>query len=106
MKHTCLVRAKTLKFLVLAFLMIGCNKFAKVTEEKAKADADVFPDELVNFTPYEKNPVFSGTGADTWDENIRERGYILKEDDGYHMWYTGFKGEDEKQMLLGYATSP
>ena len=43
------------------------------------AAAEDFPSELVDFVTYQGNPVFAGTGKDTWDRNIRERGYILKE---------------------------
>lgn len=64
-----------------------------------------YPRELTQFTPYKGNPVFTGTGDDTWDENIRERGYILKENDGYSLWYTGYSSGDEAEMYLGYATS-
>ena len=42
---------------------------------------------------------------DTWDKKIRERGYVLKEGDTYHMWYTGLNKEKEP-LALGYATSP
>ena len=60
----------------------------------------------MNFTPYEKNPVFTGTGEGTWDTRIRERGYILKEGEAYHLWYTGYRDEgDSTTMKLGYATS-
>lgn len=66
----------------------------------------VFPDELVSFTTYENNPVFKGTEQDTWDEMIRERGFIMKEDDGFHLWYTGYRKNDPTKMkYLGYATS-
>ncbi|GAB3704594.1 hypothetical protein GCM10027592_36140 [Spirosoma flavus] len=65
-----------------------------------------FPDAIVNFTPYKNNPVFKGTGTSTWDENIRERGYILHEGDTYHLWYTGYKKGKGEPMQLGYATSP
>jgi hypothetical protein len=41
--------------------------------------AGEFPPELVDFVPYEGNPVFAGTGEDTWDRKIRERGYIRRE---------------------------
>jgi predicted GH43/DUF377 family glycosyl hydrolase len=67
-----------------------------------------FPSELVNFTPYEGNPVFAGTGnpAD-WDERIRERGFILHEEGEYRMWYTGYdKKTGATRKYLGYATSP
>jgi len=65
-----------------------------------------FPSELVHFKSYANNPVFAGTGQATWDEKIRERGYILKEDNTYHLWYTGYKKEKNATMSLGYATSP
>ena len=32
---------------------------------------------LVHWKPLPQNPVFTGTGHDTWDRKIRERGYIL-----------------------------
>lgn len=63
-----------------------------------------FPNELVNFKPISENPLFSGTGENTWDKNIRERGYILKEGNIYHMWYTGFQNETTG-LSLGYASS-
>lgn len=63
-----------------------------------------FPEELVHFISYAKNPIFSGTDMATWDRNIRERGYILYEDGEYRMWYTGF-ADDNSEMHLGYATS-
>jgi sucrose-6-phosphate hydrolase SacC (GH32 family) len=70
------------------------------------AAAPPFPSELVSFAPYEKNPVFSGSGPGHWDETIRERGWILREDDGYHLWYTGYGLPESNVKKLGYATSP
>jgi sucrose-6-phosphate hydrolase SacC (GH32 family) len=67
--------------------------------------AQVFPPELVEFVPYEQNPVFESAGPEHWDEMIRERGWILKEDNLYHMWYTGYDSP-KGPMKLGYATSP
>jgi beta-1,2-mannobiose phosphorylase / 1,2-beta-oligomannan phosphorylase len=74
------------------------------------ADVD-FPAELVDFAPYAGNPVFGGTGKDTWDRQIRERGYILKEGDLWRLWYTGYNDEPTDAhhtdaRYLGYATSP
>lgn len=66
----------------------------------------LFPRELVSFAPYEGNPVFAGTGKDTWDRKIRERGYILREDGAYHLWYTGYRDGYADEKHLGYATSP
>ena len=63
-----------------------------------------FPPELVKFTPSKENPLFAGTGKDTWDRNIRERGYILYDEGIYKMWYTGYR-EESAEMHLGYATS-
>ncbi len=68
--------------------------------------AGVFPKELTQFSPYPGNPVFKGGGPGQWDEKIRERGWILKEDGVYHLWYTGYTADDKAPMHLGYATSP
>jgi len=67
--------------------------------------AHAFPAELVTFTPFEKNPVFEGAGPGHWDENIRERGWILYEDNMYHLWYTGYQGGKDDRKNLGYALS-
>jgi predicted GH43/DUF377 family glycosyl hydrolase len=63
------------------------------------------PSELVRFTPHEGNPIFQPAGPGHWDAFIRERGWILRENDGYHLWYTGYDNP-EGPMKLGYATSP
>ncbi len=61
---------------------------------------------LVRWTPIRENPVFTGTGGDTWDRKIRERGYILVGDNGnYDLWYTGYAGDRPATMSLGHATS-
>ncbi len=60
---------------------------------------------MVSFTPYERNPIFSGTDTDTWDRNNRERGYILQGDGKYKMWYSGYLDKDTDPKYLGYATS-
>lgn len=67
------------------------------------ARAEDFPKELVDFVPYGHNPVFTGAGPGHWDEKIRERGWILNDAAGYHLWYTGYTGSEP--MRLGYATS-
>jgi predicted GH43/DUF377 family glycosyl hydrolase len=72
----------------------------------AEPAAEEFPRELVSFAPYQGNPVFAGTGQNTWDSKIRERGYILREDGVYHLWYTGYRGDKADEKHLGYATSP
>jgi sucrose-6-phosphate hydrolase SacC (GH32 family) len=80
-------------------LVSGCD--SKTNKTKSEA----FPPEMVRFEPYKGNPVFSGTGTDTWDKKIRERGYILFEDGLYKMWYSGYNREIAKPTFLGYATS-
>jgi beta-1,2-mannobiose phosphorylase / 1,2-beta-oligomannan phosphorylase len=61
---------------------------------------------FVSWAPIKDNPVFAGTGRDTWDRKIRERGYILVENDGtYHLWYTGYAADKPPTMSLGHATS-
>ncbi|NOY95131.1 MAG: glycosylase [Chlorobi bacterium] len=95
---------KTLMHLAVILLcvnLLGCqNKKKSSTKNEGK-----FAKEMVEFTPYEGNPLFSGTNTDTWDKKIRERGYILFEDGIYKMWYSGYKGEDTDPKYLGYATS-
>lgn len=67
------------------------------------------PPALVRLAPYAGNPVFSGTGRDTWDRSIRERGYILFENGEYRLYYTGYddrKGDASRtDPALGLATS-
>ena len=65
---------------------------------------NVFPDELVNFKAYDENPIFTGTNAETWDKQIRERGFVLKEGSNYHLWFTGYSPASPTKFL-GYATS-
>jgi predicted GH43/DUF377 family glycosyl hydrolase len=81
--------------------MVQCGPSKKSTG----TNNNEFPKELVHFIPYNKNPVFAGTGGATWDNQIRERGYILRENDSWYMWYTGYVNIDDTKYL-GYATSP
>ena len=70
----------------------------------ATAD-DEFPAELVNWAAAEQNPLFGGAGVGHWDVKIRERGWILRDGDRWHMWYTGYDGSRTGVKRLGYATS-
>lgn len=95
---------------LLLGVVTSCQKTTKSTNESpdpanqsASADTKPFPSELVDFKPYEDNPIFAGAQGE-WDQKIRERGYILKEQGTYYMWYTGFQTE-RKTLTLGYATS-
>lgn len=89
-----------------AFLILLSVPFlvSWMLSEKPAATTE-FPAELTEFKPYANNPVFAGTGAATWDQKIRERGYILKEGKNWFMWYTGYQNGDDKTKYLGYATS-
>lgn len=94
-------RYKTFFILLLTAGSIQCG-----SSKKAISGSGVFPDEIVHFVPYKNNPVFAGTNTSTWDSQIRERGYILRENGIYHLWYTGYKKGEDNIKYLGYATSP
>jgi sucrose-6-phosphate hydrolase SacC (GH32 family) len=68
-------------------------------------DKDLFPPELVQFVAYEHNPLFEGEGPGHWDETMRERGWVMKEDGIYHLWYSGYVFPESNAKHLGYATS-
>jgi len=89
-------------FSIIVVLSACNNKTKRVTEGGGKEN---FSPEMVEFIPYSANPVFKGTGINTWDRKIRERGYILFENDIYKMWYTGYNDEVAREKYLGYATS-
>ena len=64
----------------MLFLLDGsCLTSAKSKNAAKEREWAKFPYELVNFTSYQNNPVFTGSETNTWDQKIRERGYILKE---------------------------
>src|SRR5690349_3615822 len=82
---------------VALITMISCAKDKSSQEEASEGTQASAQDTvaqldtaLLSFKAYPANPVFTGTGANTWDRNIRERGFILVEDGTYHLWYTGF----------------
>jgi beta-1,2-mannobiose phosphorylase / 1,2-beta-oligomannan phosphorylase len=77
-----------------------------VAAETESATAVEFPSELVNFSPAQENPVFAAEGPGHWDVKIRERGWIMREGETYHLWFTGYDGTREGIRQLGYATSP
>jgi predicted GH43/DUF377 family glycosyl hydrolase len=87
--------------MLMGLIMLACGG------EKPAEQINEFPAELVTFKPYEGNPLFGGTGDSTlWDEKIRERGYIIREDSTYYMWYTGYTKKTGNEMkYLGLATS-
>jgi hypothetical protein len=64
-----------------------------------------FPPDFTEWAPVVDAPVFAGTGQDTWDKKIRERGWILKIGEAYHLWYTGYNDDRSPLRFLGHATS-
>jgi len=88
-------------FAMRTFLLTGILVWATL----AAAESPPFPPELIDFEPYAHNPVFAPGEEGAWDERIRERGWILKEDGVYHMWYTGYQPPESSVKHLGYATS-
>src|SRR5262245_14131323 len=79
---------------------------ASVHEVAGGAKTEKFPPGLVKFVPHGKTPVFEAGGKGAWDAKIRERGWILREDGVYKLWYTGYDGTNDGLRMLGYATSP
>jgi len=101
------IRLNLVCFVALAVVEIVGGMFCH--EATAEDAVDLFPAEVVTFQPSKANPLFQGRGKGHWDEHIRERGWILRDDKTWHMWYTGFEGgggNNGPNLKLGYATSP
>ncbi|HBL77372.1 MAG: glycosylase [Bacteroidetes bacterium GWF2_42_66] len=92
-----------LPLLLLSLLFTNCK--LKQNNAINSSDTLAFAKEMVEFQPNKQNPLFSGTNNETWDKNIRERGFILSENGSYKMWYTGYTGNDNDPKYLGLATS-
>jgi hypothetical protein len=90
---------------LFSLLFLAVISAGSVVADEGKDASMAFPSELIHFQPYEGNPVFQAGPAGAWDENIRERGWILYEEGIYHLWYTGYKTGDNELRLLGYAHS-
>ncbi|WP_339625503.1 glycosylase [Gimesia maris] len=84
----------------LVITVLFCGISATLVAEEIR-----FPEELTRFQPYASNPIFEAQGPGHWDVKIRERGWILKEGDFYHLWFTGYDGTREGIKKLGYAWS-
>ncbi|MDZ4709219.1 MAG: hypothetical protein SH818_12545 [Saprospiraceae bacterium] len=98
----------SIKFLVYSFvitILIYCKSNDKHASKGAETFTLEFPNELIEFKAHPENPVFSGAGIPHWDANIRERGFILFEDERYFLWYTGYRDGKNQSMALGLATS-
>jgi hypothetical protein len=75
------------------------------TRGRSSRSRELFPPELTEFVPYENNPVFGGAGAGHWDTSIRERGWILREESEWRLWYSGYDGTKRGKRSLGLAVS-
>lgn len=63
------------------------------------------PVQSIVFEPVSDNPVFAAANG-KWDAKIRERGWILKDESGWKLWYTGYNLDQQSpSMSLGLATS-
>ncbi|MFM8802564.1 MAG: glycosylase, partial [Planctomycetia bacterium] len=93
---------------VAFWLAAWCVAGAARADDPRHMDA-LFPSELVEFGPASRDPLLAGGGPGAWDRDLRERGWIMREGDCWHLWYTGSNPElDPGRMAvrrLGYATS-
>jgi hypothetical protein len=92
-----------LPVLFVSILTTACSNRTSSVLDSAKVI--LFSVDMVRFEPYPSNPVFSGTGDDTWDRLIRERGFILFDEGKYKLWYSGYNTDYSDTIYLGYATS-
>ena len=83
---------------LILLAVLACQQPAPAAED--------FPASIVAWEPVAANPLFKGEGGDAWDRDIRERGWIRREGDTYHLWYTGYNHAKSPDRFLGHATSP
>lgn len=86
-------------------VLAGVLSAARLSAPIESAARSHFPSALVEFTADSRNPLFTGAGPGHWDAKIRERGWVMRDADGWHLWYTGYDGTREGLRQLGYATS-
>lgn len=98
-----LVPRSLILFLLTTISTAIVNCASLSAQQTGVADGEEFPAELVDLVPHSGNPVFAGTGRNTWDRLIRERGYVLREKDKWHLWYTGYNTKRTDKKLLGYV---
>lgn len=66
---------------------------------------EIFPTELVDVTYTRPDSVFGGRDG-YWDENLRERAWIMREGNIWRMWYTGYSDSGRAPIRrLGLAVS-
>lgn len=89
--------------------MTLCRNFLLITIVSLLCCKSVPADDLqistASFAPADGNPVFTAAEG-KWDPKIRERGWILKDESGWKLWYTGYDPTIQPPMMsLGLATS-
>ena len=68
---------KSLAYLqIVSLLLFTFSCKAQQKPVTGNINKEEFPGEMVEFVPYKMNPVFKGTGTNTWDKQIRERGIL------------------------------
>jgi beta-1,2-mannobiose phosphorylase / 1,2-beta-oligomannan phosphorylase len=89
---------------IAAYTLLSVCAAILIAREPAEPTVE-FPAALTKFKPYQANPVFTGAGENHWDAKIRERGWILRDGNLWHLWYTGYDGTREGVKHLGHASS-
>lgn len=101
----CLAQANFGLLLIFPFATVAAAQTTTSTVPNPITLGVEFPPELVHWKPRPENPVFSAAGTGSWDARIRERGWILRNGEAWHLWYTGYDGDRESIKRLGHATS-
>ena len=95
-----------MKLTILSVVATAASGLILASAPDSQPTGSAFPPELVSFGPPSAAPLLAGTGTDTWDRRMRERGWVMREGDGWHLWYTGYNDARSDSRYLGYATSP
>ncbi len=73
--------------------------------EEARPATPIFPNSLVRVEKTHPKTVFAGRPG-AWDAYLRERSWVMRDGDQWHLWYTGYNSPKlVARHRLGYATS-
>ncbi|MBL8817681.1 MAG: glycosylase [Planctomyces sp.] len=101
-QHTATAQISNAQLLTVA----GRETSAPTAVDSQSGECEEIPVELRSFQQHQREPVFTGS-VDGWDRRIRERGWIVRDEDWWHLWYTGYNPDETPPIMrLGYATSP
>jgi hypothetical protein len=90
---------------MIAWVCAAVRLSTACAAESLAPPSPCFPRELVEFGPPSPAPLFAGGGPNAWDRDLRERGWIMRDDGLWHLWYTGSNADRDGVRRLGYATS-